>query len=79
MHTLQAMDQYLVDSKVIERSYPLPIIYLAILKSEQGNLAAACSILGQLRERVSGPWKLRIDEVSVRLSCRETVSGELTG
>lgn len=70
MHSLAEMEQYLVDTKVLERSYPLPIIYLAILKARRGQPDAACSILMTLGLRVPGAWKRRVSEASMRLGCR---------
>lgn len=69
MRSPQAMARFLSDTRVEERGYPPPIIYLAILKHQQGDSIGACAMLRRLRERTPKAWKTRIDGVMTRLSC----------
>lgn len=39
------MAQWLIDTKVIKKKYPVPIINLAILKFLLGDLAYSCELL----------------------------------
>jgi hypothetical protein len=69
MHSFEAMEQFLTSAQVIKQKYPLPIIYLAILKSEQGDKTGACALLAELGQKPVGAWQTRIGEVAVRLGC----------
>jgi len=69
MHSLEAMEQFLTSAQVMKKKYPPPIIYLAILKSEQGDRTGACALLTQLGEKSVGAWRTRISEVAGRLGC----------
>lgn len=69
MHSLAAMEQFLTNMKVTNQKYPLPVIYLAILKSEQGDRTGACALLTELGEKSVGAWRTRICEVAGRLGC----------
>jgi hypothetical protein len=69
MHSLEAMEQFLTNAQVTKQKHPLPIIYLAILMSEQGNRTGACALLTELGEKSVGAWRTRIGEVARRLGC----------
>lgn len=69
MHSLEAMEQFLTSAQVMKQKYPPPIIYLAILKSEQGDRTGACALLTELGEKSVGAWRTRIGEVAGRLGC----------
>lgn len=69
MHSPTAMEQFLTDSQVIKQKYPLPIIYLAILKHEQGDVTGACTLLRELQKKTVGAWQDRIAQVIETLSC----------
>ena len=68
-HSLEAMEQFLTNAKVAKQKYPPPVIYLAILKSEQGDRSGACALLTELGEKSVGGWRTRIGEVAGRLGC----------
>ena len=72
MHSFTAMEQFLINAQVMKQKYPPPIIYLAILKNERGNLADACALLTELRKKTIGEWQAKIDEVAKRLACHES-------
>jgi hypothetical protein len=72
MHSVKAMTQFLVDTSVVRRRYPPPIIYLAILRHEQGERDAACALLRELRAKTSDAWKGKIDDIAGRLACAGT-------
>jgi hypothetical protein len=74
MHSIVAMVQFLMSTEA-KRKYPDPwsIIYLAILKSEQGDNAGACVLLAEFRKKAGEAWKSRIGEVSARLGCSEPI------
>lgn len=69
LHSLEAMEQFLTTAQVTKSRYPPPIIYLAILKSLQGNGEDACGLLAELARNSVDPWKARIGEVCKRLAC----------
>jgi hypothetical protein len=69
MHSFDAMEQFLTSAQVMKQKYPLPIIHLAILKSEQGDRTGACGLLTELGKKTVGAWRTRIDEVAKRLGC----------
>lgn len=69
MHSADAMERFLTNAQVVKQKYPPPIIYLAILKHEQGDAAAACSLLDDLKERTVGAWQGRISQIAEKLSC----------
>lgn len=70
MHSADAMERFLTNSQVVKQKYPPPIIYLAILKHEQGHSGAACSLLGDLKKKTVGAWQRRISQIAERLSCQ---------
>jgi Domain of unknown function (DUF4304) len=69
MHSIRAMEAYLTQARVIERKYPLPIIYLAIIKSLSGDIVDACEILTKVTHSVVGPWRIRASEAARRIGC----------
>ncbi len=76
MHSPGAMEQFLIDTRVLERGYPPPIVYLAILKSQRGDVRDARDILKQLLECTSEPWRVRISGIMAALSCHPLASDE---
>lgn len=62
-----AMEQFLIDTKVMEQSYPLPKIYLALLRYQQHDATGARDALERLRSGVPNAWRARIDDVLSRL------------
>jgi len=69
MHSFEAMEQFLMSEQVTKQQYPLPTIYLAILKDERGDRVGACALLAELGQKTLGGWRTRIREVSERLGC----------
>lgn len=69
MHSPEAMEHFLTSAQVTKQKYPLPVICLAILKSEQGDRTAACALLTELSEKSVGAWRNRISDVARRLGC----------
>jgi hypothetical protein len=69
MHSLDAMERFLTNAQVVKQKYPLPIIYLAILKYEQGDVDAACRLLVDLKKKTVGAWQGRISQIAEKLSC----------
>lgn len=69
MHSIEAMERFLTNAQVVKRKYPPPIIYLAILKHEQGDTEAACRLLGDLKKKTVGAWQDRISQIAKSLSC----------
>jgi len=39
MHSIEAMEQFLIDANVVKKNYPPPIIYLALLKMKKRGQA----------------------------------------
>jgi Domain of unknown function (DUF4304) len=69
MHTREAMEQWLMDAQVVKKTYPPPIINLAILKSFLGKVAQGCALLAELQKKPIGDWGARVTEVAGRLRC----------
>ena len=69
MHSVNAMVQFLEDGQVVKMKYPPPIIYLAILKDEQGDSNVACALLSDLRNKSGAAWLSRIRRVAEMLGC----------
>lgn len=69
MHSIDEMERFLTKAQVVKQKYPPPIIYLAILKHEQGDTNAACTLLGDLKKKTVGAWQDRIGQIAERLSC----------
>jgi hypothetical protein len=69
MHSFDSMEEFLTRAQVTRQKYPLPIIYLALLKNQQGDRTAACELLSELRRKTVGAWQSRISEVARRLGC----------
>jgi hypothetical protein len=61
MHDPLEMEAHL--SADVGKSYPPPIIYLAILKHRRGQSAETEALLSALCERTSEPWQERIAEI----------------
>src|SRR5215475_1104533 len=58
MHTREAMKQWLIETEVTRKRYPLPIISLAILECLSGDFAQGCKLLAEIqaRSRSAGGW-----------------------
>jgi len=69
MHTRSAIEQWLIDTNVIQKKYPEPIITLAILKVLSGDSAQGCGLLAQLQRMPIGGWQARASGVATRLRC----------
>ena len=67
LHSPAALEKQLESTGAAKSRYPLPAIYLAILRHRNGNYDAAKSLLTELHGRLSGPWKRRVAEVDARL------------
>jgi len=72
MHSLAEMRDFLANTNVAARSYPPPIVYLAILEAERGELTRACGLLRALRDKTSGAWQVKVDFVMARLRCTQS-------
>ena len=53
----------------MKKKYLPPIIYLAILKSEKGDITDACRLLSELGKKTVGKWSAKISEIAERLGC----------
>ncbi|MFA6270767.1 MAG: DUF4304 domain-containing protein [Candidatus Paceibacterota bacterium] len=69
MHSAKAMEHFLMKAQVVKQKYPPPIIYLAILKHEQGDVNEACTLLRDLKKKTVGAWQDRISRIAETLSC----------
>ena len=69
MHSADAMERFLTKAQVVKQKYPPPIIYLAILKHEQGDIDAAFSLLDDLKKKTVGAWQGKIGQIADKLSC----------
>jgi len=80
MHTREAMKQWLIETEVTRKRYPLPIISLAILECLSGDFAQGCKLLAEIqaRSRSAGGWGTRAAEVAERLGCFHEGRGRST-
>ena len=69
LRSRQHMMQWLVDSNVLAKKYPPPIINLAILRVLLGDSSAGCALLADVQETALGAWRARAAEVAARLDC----------
>jgi hypothetical protein len=69
MNSLTSMERFLVASDVQKNPYPLPVLYLAIIKHELGRQHDACKLLANRRPKAPSAWQVRIDAVMQRLNC----------
>jgi hypothetical protein len=68
MHSRPAMEQWLIEARVMKKRYPLPILHLALLKHLVGKTEEACGILQDLG---AGAWGQRAMEVAARIGCEQ--------
>jgi hypothetical protein len=68
-HSRQDMVQRLTDTQVVKKTYPPPIINLAILQSLLGNSSEGCALLADVQKKAVGAWRARAAEVAERLAC----------
>lgn len=71
MHSIESMEEFLTGTEVVRKQYPLPVIYLAIIRSQQGNMLDACAILAGVIRSVVGPWRIRASEAAMRIGCTD--------
>jgi hypothetical protein len=64
------MEEWLLTRDVVRRRYPPPIIALAILQSERGELAGACAMLRKLTNSTSEAWRTRVTRVLEKIGCQ---------
>ena len=69
MRSRQDMVQWLMDTQVVKKRYPPPIINLAILQNLLGNSSEGCALLAEVQKKAIGAWRARVAEVTERLSC----------
>lgn len=69
MRSRRGMIQWLMDTDVVMKRYPLPIINLAILQSLTGNSGEACTLLAAVQKNAVGAWRVRAAEIAQRIDC----------
>jgi hypothetical protein len=69
MHATRALEDFLADSNVTRQRYPPPVIYLALLRKERGDLPGACAILRDLHDHAGGSWKARVGQLIEAIRC----------
>jgi hypothetical protein len=69
MQSRDAMMQWLIDTRVTRKGYPLPILNLAILHSLAGNRNRACGVLAERQKKPLGAWRERVAEIAADLGC----------
>ncbi len=63
MRSKLAVEGWLSDRKVTKKYYPPPIITLALLKIDRGDVGEGCRILRGLAASVEGDWKQSVDDL----------------
>jgi hypothetical protein len=69
LHSRSAMKKWLIDSGVIRKGYPPPIINLAILDNLLGDPKQGCARLAEFQKESPGAWEGRVTEIAKRLGC----------
>ena len=69
MQSRQDMVQWLTDTQVVKKKYPLPIVNLAILQILLGKSSEGCALLVEVRQKTMGAWRERAADVAERLGC----------
>ena len=67
VRTRERMVQWLEDTEVTKKRYPLPIINLAVLQALLERPVDARATLDNLETKVSGAWKDRVAQVRERI------------
>lgn len=67
MHSGEALAEQLKSFGVTKQKYPPPIIYLAVLMWQNGDVAGANTLLNELRKQTVGAWQTRVADVIERL------------
>jgi len=68
MHSVEALAKQLKGSGVTKQKYPPPIICLAVLMWENGDVAGANALLNELRKQTLGAWQTKVADVIERLA-----------
>jgi len=76
MHSIHAMAQFLVTTGSVRKRRPPETIYLASLKLEGGDSAAACALLHEFRQKAIGAWATSTDEILARFGCSQGTTVE---
>lgn len=69
LHSLESIENALTEVNVVEKKYPLPVIYLAIIKSQLGDKGGACTLLAQLASKTVSSWHDRVGNLAQQLGC----------
>jgi hypothetical protein len=69
MRSLEAMRDWLASTGMPSAKNPLSSICFAVLLSQVGDIGAACTALAELERKALGAWKVRAQEVAVRIGC----------
>jgi hypothetical protein len=67
MRSREAMEQWLIDTRVLKKHYPLPIMHLALLKHLTGRTQEACEILDAL---IAGAWGEKATALKAQIGCK---------
>lgn len=70
LHSLEALEAHLLGDRVEKQPYPLPKIYLALLRMERGDRDGGCALLSQTKESSVAAWQQRISEIATRMRCQ---------
>lgn len=68
-HSLDSMREFLIQTNVVDKTYPPPVIYLAIILHRLGKSDEACLRLGALKKKTVGAWLSRVEEIAEKLKC----------
>lgn len=74
MQSLEAMRDQLASEGAIQRKYPLPAIWFAVLQFHLGEGISACKVLAEAENRTPS-WSARVREVAARIGCTSSQSG----
>lgn len=69
MQSLEEMRNWLASMGMPSPKNPLPSICFAVLQSQLGDINGACKTLADLENKAIGAWKVKAQEVAMRIGC----------
>lgn len=69
VRSYEAIAEYLQQKDVINKRYPLPILYLSSAMARLGDIPQACCILDEISKKTSEAWRLQVVQCAGRIGC----------
>jgi hypothetical protein len=68
MHSLAAMEEWLLKTNVVAKRYPPPILALTAIKMKLNKDAEALEVLSRLHQKPLGDWKGRVSTLEAKIT-----------